>query len=373
MGRAGTKTEGVRASAEHGNPFYAVILSGGSGERFWPLSTPERPKQFLSVFGGKSLIRQAVERLEGLVGAERILVITAESLVKATLKELPELPRSNIVAEPCRRDTAAAVATACGMVERLGGEDAVAAILTADQLMDNVKAFRQVLSDAARAAAVNGDIVTMGVKPDYPATGFGYIQVGSPIALDTATKFFRAKRFVEKPNAATARRYLASGKYVWNAGMFVWKVSVMKAALRHGAPALAELATAVADRRAKVAEVMADRYPDLPRISIDYAVMEKAKNILVSGGDFGWDDVGTWSSADRHLPVDRMHNVKKGEVAALDVTNSVMIAEPGAPRIAALGVDNLVIVATGTSVLVADKSRVQDLKRLLAEINLKGK
>ena len=145
--------------------FYAVILSGGSGERFWPLSTADRPKQFLSVFGGKSLIRQAVDRVRGLVPSERILVVTAASLVKATRRELPELPRANIVAEPCRRDTAAAVATACGVVERLGGEDAVAAILTADQRMRDVPAFRRVLADAARAAAATDDIVTMGVAP----------------------------------------------------------------------------------------------------------------------------------------------------------------------------------------------------------------
>ena len=257
--------------------FYAVILSGGSGERFWPLSTSNRPKQFLSVFGGKSLIRQAVDRLKGLVPFERILVITADMLVKATRRELPELPRANIVAEPCRRDTAAAVATACGVVERLGGAEAVAAILTADQLMRDVSAFRRVLADAARAAAATGDIVTMGVAPDYPATGFGYIQVGEPVPLRTKTAFHRAVRFVEKPDAKTAAKYLASGKYAWNAGMFVWKVATMKAALVARAPALAILEAAVADRKNRVPAVLATLYPQLPRISIDYAVMEKVR------------------------------------------------------------------------------------------------
>ena len=261
--------------------FYAVILSGGSGERFWPLSTPDRPKQFLTVFGGKSLIRQSVDRLAGLVPPERILVITAASLAKATRRELPMLPRANVVSEPCRRDTAAAVATACGLVERRGGESAVAAILTADQLMGNVAAFRRVLADAARAAAATDDIVTMGVTPDYPATGFGYIQVGEAANLKTATVFHKARKFVEKPDEATARRYLASKRYVWNAGMFVWKVSTMKAALAQGAPALADLAAAVADRRHSVSRTLETTYPGLPRISIDYAVMEKVSNILV--------------------------------------------------------------------------------------------
>ena len=349
--------------------FYAVILSGGSGERFWPLSTPDRPKQFLSVFGGKSLIRQAVDRLRGLVPTEHILVVTAASLVKATHQELPELPRSNVISEPCRRDTAAAVATACGVVERLGGADAVAAILTADHLMRDVPAFRRLLADAARAASATDDIVTMGVAPDYPATGFGYIQVGDPVPLRTKTVFHRAVRFVEKPDAKTAAKYLATGKYAWNAGMFVWKVSTMKAALLAGAPALAILEAAVADKKNRIPAVLETLYPQLPRISIDYAVMEKAKNILVSRAAFGWDDVGTWSAADRHLATDARRNVAKGNVALLDVTDSVAISE--GPHVAVLGVNDLVVVATKDSVLVAAKGRVQDLKKLLAKMSVK--
>ena len=345
--------------------FYAVILSGGSGERFWPLSTPDRPKQFLSVFGGKSLIRQAVDRLRGLVPTEHILVVTAASLVKATHQELPELPRSNVIAEPCRRDTAAAVATACGVVERLGGADAVAAILTADHLMRDVPAFRRLLADAARAAASTDDIVTMGVAPDYPATGFGYIQVGDPVPLRTKTVFHRAVRFVEKPDAKTAAKYLATGKYAWNAGMFVWRVATMKAALRAGAPELSELERAVAAAKS-VPRVLARLYPPLPRISIDYAVMEKARNIIVSRGDFGWDDVGTWAAAEKHLKADARRNVVKGAATLLDCENAVAVAE--GPMIAALGVKDLVIVTTKDAVLVADKSRVQDLKKLLAQM-----
>lgn len=351
-----------------GGEFYAVVLSGGSGERFWPLSTADRPKQFLSVFGGKSLIRQSIDRLAGLVPPERILVVTGVAMVKATRRELPELPRANIVAEPCRRDTAAAVAAACGVVERRGGTQAVAAILTADQLMRDEDAFRRVLVDAVKAARETDCIVTMGVSPDYPATGFGYIQVGEPIGVKTKTPFCRAVRFVEKPDAATAKRYLRSGKYVWNAGMFVWKVATMKSALAHGAPGLAILEAAVADRANRPDRAMAILYPQLPRISIDYAVMEKATNILVSRGEFGWDDVGTWSSADRHLATDARRNVLKGDVAVLDVSDTVAISDAGAPKIAAFGVKNLVVVATKNSVLVADKSRVQDLKKLLASM-----
>ena len=327
--------------------FYAVILSGGSGERFWPLSTPERPKQFLSVFGGKSLIRQSVDRLKGVVPAERVLIVTARSLAKATYRELPEIPRRNIILEPCRRDTAAAVATACTEVEKRGGENAVAAILTADHLMKNEKAFRKILLLAADAAAKSEDIVTMGVKPTYPATGFGYIKVGKRFG-----KVFRADKFVEKPNETVAKRYLKSGRYVWNAGMFVWKVAAMKAAFAKFAP--------------QFSGITPKDYESLPKISFDYAVMEKADNVLVTSGDFGWDDVGTWTAADRHLKTDGRRNAIRGGVTLLDCENSVAVAE-GA-RIAALGVKDIVIVTTEDSVLVASKDRVQDLKKLLATI-----
>ena len=327
--------------------FYAVILSGGSGERFWPLSTPERPKQFLSVFGGKTLIRQSVDRLKGVVPAENIFVVTGKSLAKATYKELPEIPRKNILLEPCRRDTAAAVATACTAVEKRGGVDAVAAILTADHIMKDEKAFRKILLLAADAAAKSEDIVTMGVEPTYPATGFGYIKVGKPFG-----KVFRAEKFVEKPDEATAKKYLKSGKYVWNAGMFVWKVSTMKAALTKYAPQLVGITP--------------KDYEGLPKISFDYAVMEKAENVLVTSGDFGWDDVGTWTAADRHLKTDGRRNAIRGVVTLLDCEDSVAVAEGAS--IAALGVKDLVIVTTKESVLVASKDRVQDLKKLLANI-----
>ena len=326
--------------------FYAAILSGGSGERFWPLSTPERPKQFLSVFGGKSLLRQSVERLKGVVPPERILIVTGKALAKATYRELPEIPRRNILLEPCRRDTAAAVATACTAVGRMGGEKAVAAILTADQLMEDVKAFRRILRLAADAAAKSDDIVTMGVKPTYPATGFGYIKVGKPVG-----GVFRAERFVEKPDLATAKKYLSSGRYVWNAGMFVWKVSTLKAALAKYAPQLVDITP--------------KDYERLPRISFDYAVMEKADNVLVTSGDFGWDDVGTWAAADRHLKTDGCGNAVRGGVTLLDCSGTVAVAE-GAP-IAAIGMKDVVIVTTKDAVLVAAKDRVQDLKKLLQQ------
>lgn len=328
--------------------FYAVILSGGSGERFWPLSTPERPKQFLSIFGGKSLLRLCVDRLEGLVPPERILVITAKSLARRTRKELPEIPRRNMLLEPCRRDTAAAVATACTAVRKAGGEDAVMAILPADHLIKDCDGFRGVLSLAADAAARSRDIVTMGVKPTYPATGFGYIKIGRPAGKGLC----RAERFVEKPGLSTAKKYVKSGGYAWNAGMFVTRVSTLEQAFADHAPHL--LGIALKD------------YERLPRISFDYAVMEKAKNVLVAPGDFGWDDVGTWTSAGSHFEKSGSGNAVRGPVALVETSDSIAVAE-GA-KIVTLGVENLVIVTTKDTVFVADRNRVQDLKQMLSKL-----
>lgn len=342
--------------------FYAVILSGGSGERFWPLSTPERPKQFLDVFGGKSLIRQAVDRLDGVVDPDHIIIVTEKSLSKVTRKELPFIPSENLILEPCRRDTAAAVATACGVVERRGGEKAVVAILTADHLIGDVKSFQRILKDAAVSAGKFDDIVTMGVKPSHPATGFGYIKYSGLAATKTRTVFSHADRFVEKPDEKTARRYLKSGKYAWNAGMFVWRVEVMKKALAT-IPSLYGLEEALAKSKRRIPAILSAHYPKLEKISIDYAVMEKAKNILVSSDDFGWDDVGTWSAAGRHMSTDARKNVVKGEVTLLDASGTVAISS--GLRLAVLGVKDLVVVAYGDNVLVAAKDRVEDLKVIL--------
>lgn len=346
------------------NNLYAVIMAGGSGERFWPLSTPRRPKQFVSLFGGKTLIAQAAERLEGLVPPERVLVVTARSLVAATRRALPRVPAENVVGEPMRRDTAAAVATACGLVKRRGGADAVCAILTADQLMSKPAAFRRILADAAVAAAKTDAIVTLGVTPTHPATGFGYVEPGARVKTGTRTPVFEARRFVEKPDAATAKTYVKNG-FVWNAGMFIWRVAAMEQALAKHAPALAILAAAVADA-AKPAGVLKKLYPQVPKISVDYAVMEKAEKVLVAAGDFGWDDVGSWSAIPNHFPADADGNAVAGAATLLDCSGVSVVGE-GAP-VALFGVKDLVVVSAKNAVLVCAKERVAELKKLVARL-----
>lgn len=344
---------------------YAVILAGGRGERFWPLSTRLRPKQFLTLFGGKPLLVQAVERLEGLIPLEKIIVITSDDLVALTRKTVPGLPEANVVGEPCGRDTAAACALACALVERRDPEGVVC-ILTADQIMKDVAGFRQTLADTIAVATAHEVIATIGIVPNAPATGFGYIRAAKAFNAATATPFMHVERFVEKPDLATAQNYLAAGCYFWNAGMFIWQVRVMRQALAAFVPALNALCERiVAAPAGQEMAVVASDYPDLKRISIDYAVMEHARNLVVARGAFGWDDVGSWTSAADHLPLDDDGNAATGKYHTLDAADNVVVAAEG-QTVVLLGVKDLVVVQNDGVTLVCSKERAQDVKKVLA-------
>ena len=319
--------------------FKAIILAGGSGERFWPLSTPERPKQFLSVFGNESLIRQSVSRLRGLVKPKDVYVITAKSLVAVTRTELPEIPKANIIGEPMRRDTGAAVALGVGVAGK-----GVLGFFPADQIAANPAGFRKAVSAAIARAKKTDAIVTIGIKPTFPATGFGYVNP-------------KSGQFVEKPNVAKAKAYLRKG-YIWNAGMFIGGAEVFKAAFAAHAPALVPLFSSSVSR-------LKSSYEPLPRISFDFAVMEHLKNVEVVKGDFGWDDVGSYAAFDKHFKRGRDGNIVLGDVKAVETDGCTAVAK-GA-KIALLGVKDLVVVTTKDAVLVVAKDKVAELKKLFAK------
>ena len=320
--------------------FKAIILAGGSGERFWPLSTTEKPKQFLRVFGDDSLIRQTFTRLRGLAAVEDIHVVTSAALVRTTRKELPELPARNIVGEPMRRDTGAAVALGVG----LSGEDCVLGFFPADQLVQDARGFRKAVKAAIRLASQQDRIVTLGIRPTYPATGFGYVNPESG-------------RFVEKPDVAKAKAYLRKG-YLWNAGMFIARTDVFRQAFAEHAP---ELATLAAPRKLGRAALVA-AYERLPRISFDYAVMEKQQGVGVVPCDVGWDDVGSYAAFEKYFKKDVVGNIALGEVNAVESDGCIAVAN-GA-KIALLGVQDMVVVTTKDAVLVVAKDKVAELKKL---------
>lgn len=331
--------------------FRAVILAGGSGERFWPLSTPEMPKQFLSIFGGQSLIRQSVTRLAGLVQPKDIFIITSAALVRQTRRELPEIPARNIVGEPMRRDTGAAVALGVGVAGK--GDKHVLGFFPADHLVAKPASFRAALKKAIRLSTTTtqndnpSPIVTLGIKPTYPATDFGYIDPKRGV-------------FVEKPDAAKARQFLRRG-YLWNAGMFIATADTFRRAFAAYAPALSNLS---AVHQPLSANQLTKTYAALPRISFDYAVMEKYANVSVVPGDFGWDDVGSYIAFDKYFKHDANGNVLEGEGRAIDASDNIIVARQN--KISVLGVKNLVVVSTPSGILVADKAHLGDMKKLFA-------
>ena len=337
---------------------HAFILAGGRGERFWPLSTFARPKQFTTLFGGTPLLTQAVARLDGLVPRANVRVITSADLVPATRDALPDLPPANIIGEPMGRDTAAAVALACGLLRR-DDPEGVALVLPADPLIGDVPAFRRVLGDVAACVAREPAIGVVGIAPTFPATGYGYIECGEPMETP-GTPLRRVRRFVEKPDLATARAYIETGAYVWNAGIFVWRADVMEAAFRAHAPEWVPLI----ERPGEYAAL----YPTLPKRSIDYAVMEKAERLVVARGDFGWDDVGSLPALARQFPADAQGNVAIAPTYALDATGNIVAAE-GDPRATALlGVSGLIVVHTPKATLVCAQEAAQGLKALVATL-----
>ncbi len=351
---------------------YAIIMAGGNGERFWPLSTPERPKQFLDLFGGQTLIRQAVDRLAGLIPLERTFVVTSERFTAFTRDALPMLPPENVIGEPCRRDTAPAVATAGGLVLKKGGPDAVGCILTADQLITPAEAFRDTLADAIAMASRTDAIVTMGIVPTRPETGFGYIECGPRLDLGTRTVFHDVHRFVEKPNVETARFYLATGGFLWNAGMFIWKGAALRDAFNAHAPDIAPLidAIAVGDPAAAVNRL----YPELRAISFDFAVMEHAEKILVAESRFDWDDVGSWTAVEHHFPQDAAGNTTLGATALREVSGSVVVNAPVDGRkdghvVVVAGLSDVVVVRTPRATLVCTRDQLKNMKAIVRDVN----
>src|SRR5262249_48577894 len=284
------------------NQLYALILAGGSGERFWPLSRRTRPKQFLQLVSDRSLVEDTVARLEGLVPRERIFILTNVDQEEALRRLLPSVPKENIVAEPAKRDTAAAVALATAWVA-MRDHRATMLVLPADHVIKDHAGFRETMQTAARAAEETGALVTIGIKPTWPCPGFGYIEEGAKVLLPgspTPNEIFRVLRFREKPNVELADTFLCSGNFRWNAGMFVWSVPTVLSEFNRHAP---ELADFISQIRApgNWDSILQTRFRELPVISFDYAIMEKADRVLMVEASFDWDDVGSWRAVASYL------------------------------------------------------------------------
>lgn len=350
------------------NP-YIVIIAGGKGERFWPQSRAERPKHLLPVVGDEPLLTQTVKRVLPIVPKENIFVITSAVQEKGVRAVCRDLPKENVIAEPVGRDTAAAVGLAAAIVGARDPEG-VFAVLPADHVIHNGKKYQSDLKAAFAAAAKAPVMVTIGITPDEPATGFGYVQRGKLWQKANRREVFAVKRFVEKPDLKTAKKYLKSGDYYWNAGMFVWSVPVVETAIAKFAPKLDAglqlIRTALAKGR-KLVPVLKKVYPDLQKISVDYALLEKSDNVVMLPSTFDWDDVGAWPAVARHFKADKAGNVKRGEVLVEQASGNIVFSE-GKHLVTVVGADNLIVVHTPEATLVCPKDKAQEIKALLKHV-----
>jgi mannose-1-phosphate guanylyltransferase len=353
---------------------YIIIMAGGKGERFWPVSRQAAPKQLITLLGGRSFLQQAVDRVRALAPLGNILIITNAVQAAAVRKQLPEIPRENIIGEPCGRDTCAAVTLGAALAAARN-PDAVLAVLPADHVIPEEVRFQHILSDALDLAAQREVIVTIGIKPAEPATGYGYIQIGAPLDAGPArfhTAFFHARRFVEKPAHEKAVEYLASGEYRWNAGMFVWSCQTFTRGLAAHQPEMA----AACERWRKtltpraINKVLAAEYPAIKKISIDFALMEKAANVVVADGAFAWDDLGAWTALARHLAPDAQGNCAVADLVQVDSERNIIFDARKKNRtpVALVGVREMVIVQTDDALLVADLKQAQKIKELVAKL-----
>jgi mannose-1-phosphate guanylyltransferase/mannose-6-phosphate isomerase len=358
------------------NPhLYAVILAGGSGTRFWPLSRHLYPKQLLRIMGGETLIQQTMRRVVGCVSADQVLISTnslqAES-IRFQLAEWKDALQNSFLLEPEGRNTAPAIAlAACRVME--ADPDGIMLVLPADHVIKEDSRFQASVSLATQLAD-DGHLVTFGVKPIRPETGYGYIQPNRRIRLGARRSLIGnpVARFVEKPDAPTAQRYLRSGNYYWNSGMFVWRASVILDELARHQPALMRSVKALASKATpnSVSEEFARAYKQLPSISIDHGVMERSSRAAVIPVAFTWSDVGNWSSLEEVAPLDRAGNVVSGKVVDFDSRNSVLYADQRV--VATIGLSDMIVVDTADATLVCPKSRAQDVKQVVELLKKQG-
>jgi mannose-1-phosphate guanylyltransferase len=339
---------------------FAIVMAGGSGTRFWPASRAQRPKQFLQLADAdESLLQATVRRASALVGGDNVLVVTNERHEAATIEQLPDLPRPNLLLEPIGRNTAPCIGWATAIAHERDA-DAVIAVLPADSHIGNETAFG-VTVERAMHAAQGGALVTVGIRPTRAETGYGYVELGEA----TSDGVFRVSAFVEKPDRARAETYLASGKHLWNSGMFFFRADVMLAAISRCLPAIRTFTNSLVITAPAARSALVKReFAELPSISIDYGVMEKERDIRVVPGDFGWDDVGSFSAAWQLATKDERDNAARGDVLFED-SSGCYASAPEGKLVALLGVSDLVVVDTEDALLVMPRERAQDVRRII--------
>ena len=350
-----------------------VIMAGGKGERFWPKSRTNLPKQFLSLTNdGKSMIQHTVERLEGLVELENVYVVTNKLYEDLIVEHIPNLPLENIIIEPEAKNTAPCIGLAAIYIAKKNPESKMI-VLPSDHLIKFNEIFLDTLRSALEVVEDDGNIVTIGITPNYPETGYGYINFKKGVSPHEITNAYEVLRFVEKPDLERAKQYLTSGEYLWNSGMFIWKVSTILKCFEDFLPeiytGLKEIETTIYTE--KYLEILKKVFSEIPSESIDYGIMEKAKNIYVIPGNFGWDDVGSWLSLERINNTNQDGNIISGNVVTVKTKNSII--QGSKKLIATIGLEDIIIVDTDDALLICNKDNTQEVKEVIANLKASNK
>ncbi len=348
----------------------AVIMAGGKGERFWPRSRTSTPKQFLSLTSdGETMIRKTVNRLLPVVSAEDIFIVTGALYADLAQQQLPEIPKENIILEPCGRNTAPCISLAAAVIEKKYGGEAMMLVLPSDHLIRYEDMYADTLRQAIDVAKTGDRLVTIGITPTYPETGYGYIQFERDSTLGIHG-VYQVNRFVEKPDRKTAKEYLASRRYLWNSGMFVWKTSTILKNMEKFMPEVYSGTVEIASKYGseEFDSALAEGYENIPSQSVDFGIMEKAEEIYTIPGSFGWDDVGSWLAVERINPVNEYGNYVEGDVITIGTEHSTICG--GKRLIAAVGVEDIIVVDTDDALLICGKSHAQDVKKVIENLKI---
>ncbi|RMD88789.1 MAG: mannose-1-phosphate guanylyltransferase [Calditrichaeota bacterium] len=343
---------------------FGLIMAGGSGTRFWPKSRHKTPKQLLRIYGEKSMIQNTVDRLKPLIEKEGLFIVTTEAQTDEIKKQLPFIPNQNIIVEPKGKNTAPCIGLSALYMEKIDPEG-VMVVVPADHLIQDNEIFIQTLKAGVQIATEKDCLVTIGIQPSYPSTGYGYIQYNDEVANINGVSICRVKTFAEKPNLETARRFLESGEFLWNSGIFIWKVKTILREIEEYLPhlydGLLEIKAALGTEKEN--QVIERVYCQIKSISIDYGVMEHAKNVLVLKGQFGWNDLGSWDEVYKLYPKDENENALIGQHIVIDAKGCYVDAPD--KLVAVLGVNDLIVVDTKDALLICRRDRAQDVKEIV--------
>jgi mannose-1-phosphate guanylyltransferase len=349
---------------------YAVIMAGGSGTRFWPLSRRKHPKQLLTLFGQDSLLEQTVTRVQPVIPSGQIYIFTSEVILRRVRQLLPRIPSHQIVGEPAARNTAPTLGVAAQEIARRDPEGLMV-VLPSDQIIAKPVVFRQVLGAACRVASTAGRSVVLGLKPTRPDTGFGYVRLGGREGKVAGHEVFQVEKFTEKPTLAVARRYVSSGRYLWNGGMFIWKASTLIENFQRFQPEMASQLRQIADAGGVRARAFRQLYPKFQKISIDYALMEKISNIYALPADIGWNDVGSWAVVYELGHQDSEKNVRPSASLSLDSHRNMVVSPK--KYVVTIGVQDLIVVETDDALLVCARERCQEVGKAVQELDRLGR